>query len=660
MNGVQPSGRESPEGPSLTGLCVGIVCVIATCFLVCFAELVVGRIQIGFLQLPPVVLGMLVAILALHVVLRRISGRLRLSPADMAIVWVMMLIAAMVSSRGILQKLIPLLVVPNYDATEVNNWQGLFFEHVRAWAVPWDPSGEPKQEVATRFFDGLRPGETIPWRLWVVPLAAWGVFVAAVVMAFLCLAVILRRQWADNEKLAFPLVQLPLEMVRSGQGTTFLQNRITWFGFALPAAIFAFNGLHQWYPTVPQFTTEVNLNQMLTQPPWNAVGFFRAFVSFAAIGFFYLLPTDLLFSLWLFFLLTIAADVVAASYGIFPEVMPMYGCRMYIGYQIIGCYFVLVGFMLWSARPHLAAVWRSAIGRSRGERLDENEMISYRSAVWTLVVCYLVAILWLFLLGMSWWMAAFQLAVLLFVVALVMARSTSESGMLMTETSFRPIDVYRMVGDVRQLGGSNMTALAFLDAMWMRDQRGLLLTGFLDSMKLADGLRMRRRSLLLPIVVGLVVAVGVAGYLHVSLPYRIGAVQMYSYVYRGNPVWSFSDAATVLGGARPPLPFLAQLNFLVGVVVTLGIVSLRARLLWFPIHPLGYALCGTWTMMVFWFPCLVAWMVKIVILRYGGMKLYTRARPFFLGMVLGEFTMALLWTIPSLFWRTPTPAFPWP
>ena len=38
-----------------------------------------------------------------------------------------------------------------------------------------------------------------------------------------------------------------------------------------------------------------------------------------------------------------------------------------------------------------------------------------------------------------------------------------------------------MIGDPRNLGGANLTGLAFLDGLWMRDQRGLVLTGFLDS-----------------------------------------------------------------------------------------------------------------------------------------------------------------------------------
>jgi hypothetical protein len=643
---------------TVRGLALGLVMVALTCVLVCYAELVVAKIQIGFLQLPPVVVGMLVLLLVGRSLAARISRRLDIAPHEVFTIYVMMLLASMVSSRGLLQKLIPLMVVPNQFATPENLWQSLFFGSIKRWAVPWDPAGGPKQPEAARFYGSLLPGQELPWGAWLGPLAAWGLFVALVFFAYVCLAVLLRKQWVDNEKLSFPLVQLPLEMIRPTGSAGFTGNRLTWLGFAVPAAVFGFNGLHQWYPSVPEVVTDINLNDLFREPPWNAFLFFHVFVSFAAIGFLYLLPTDLLFSLWFFFLLTRAADVLAASGGYQPEVMPMYGCLSFIGYQIIGCYVVMVGYMAWAARPHIALVWRTAFGLRRPE--GDDELLSYRTAFWGLILSLLLSAGWLWALGMAYWLALFELVVLLFVVAVVMARSTCESGMLMTETSFRPIDLYRMLGDVRNLGASNITCLAFLDALWMRDQRGLVLTGFLDSMKLADGVRVRRRSLLLVLVTGLVTAVAVAGYLHLSLPYDLGAERMYSYVYAGNPVWAFTDAATVLNRNRPPLPWIMSFNFLIGVLTTTGIVIMRARSLWFPIHPLGYALCGTWTMMVFWFPCFVAWLAKVLILRYGGMRLYARARPFFLGMVLGEFTMAVVWTAPSLFWRTPTPAFPWP
>ncbi len=671
-----PPGAGEPQLVSAMrprALVVGLLCVAITCVVVCYAELVVGKIQIGFLQLPPVVVGMLVLLLATQALLHRLSPRFRLLPHELFTVYVMMLLASMVSSRGLLQKLIPLLIVPNYYPDVTNGWQSKFFAYIPRWAVPWHPTGDPKQFVAKAFYEALRPGEKLPWQAWIVPMAAWGVFVALMFISFLCLATILRKQWVDNEKLSFPLVQLPLEMIRGeavtgapGSVTTgragFLRDNLTWFGFALAAGVFGLKGLHQYYPSFPDITTDINLNEFFTQPPYNQMGFFHMYFSFAAIGFFYLLPTDLLFSLWFFFLFTKLEEVGAAGMGYEPEVMPMYGCKLFVGYQIIGCYVVLVGYMIYSARPHLRNVWRAATRRrGPGPAEDDNEVLSYRTAFWGLVGSILLAAGWMMLLGMTYWLALFELIVLLFGVALMMARSVCESGMLMTETSFRPIDIYRMMGDPRNLGNANLTALAFMDGLWMRDQRGLLLTGFLDSMKFADGVRVKRRSLVGVFAVALVAAIGISGYLHISLPYRLGAVQMYGYVYQGNPVWAFNNAATVLNRSQPPLPFLASINFAIGASATMLMAALRTRLMWFPLHPLGYALSGTWTMMVFWFPCMVAWFLKVIMLRYGGMKLYARARPFFLGMVLGEFTTAVLFTLPALFNRyTPTPNFPWP
>src|SRR5438552_2115611 len=126
-----PSPRAHPSRPaapgarpldgrsalSARGLIVGLVCVALTCVVVCYAELVVARIQIGFLQLPPVVIGMLVLLLGVQAVVARSRSWLRLRPHELFTVYVMMLLASMVSSRGLLEKLIPLLVVPNYNAS---------------------------------------------------------------------------------------------------------------------------------------------------------------------------------------------------------------------------------------------------------------------------------------------------------------------------------------------------------------------------------------------------------------------------------------------------------------------------------------------------------------------------------------------------------------
>ena len=123
-------------------------------------------------------------LLGVQALLSRFSERLRLKPHELFTIYVMMLLASMVSSRGLLQKLIPLLVVPNYNATPENGWPAKFFPNIRPWAVPWNPAGDPKQFVRPDSSRRCGPGEHIPWNLWILPLCAWGVFVALMFTAF--------------------------------------------------------------------------------------------------------------------------------------------------------------------------------------------------------------------------------------------------------------------------------------------------------------------------------------------------------------------------------------------------------------------------------------------------------------------------------------------
>ena len=96
-----------------------------------------------------------------------------------------------------------------------------------------------------------------------------------------------------------------------------------------------------------------------------------------------------------------------------------------------------------------------------------------------------------------------------------------------------------------------------------------------------------------------------------------------------------------------------------GMVVTLLLIVMRSAFFWWPFHPLGYALAGSWTTVVFWFPCFIAWLCKSLSLRYGGLSFFTKARPFFLGMILGEFCCAVLVVLLHMLFKTTPPAFPW-
>jgi hypothetical protein len=88
-----------------------------------------------------------------------------------------------------------------------------------------------------------------------------------------------------------------------------------------------------------------------------------------------------------------------------------------------------------------------------------------------------------------------------------------------------------------------------------------------------------------------------------------------------------------------------------GLVFTIGLLALRMRFLWFPLHPVGYVVSSWWTFTGLWFPILISWSVKRFLLQYGGVKAYRRALPLFLGFIVGDVIAASLFSIAGIFFN---------
>lgn len=649
-----PDSPPAARSGSWKAFLLGTVCVAVSVYFVTEAEVVLSTVRIGYLQLPPIAIAMLLLMLAL----KKLLPFLKLSSSDVLLVYCMTLVGVMVSSHGVVQKLVPGLISLNQFANVSNNWHGLFDPHILPRMVAYNPGSGHLQPVAADYYNGSPRSRSVPWALWATPILNWGVLVFLVLFAFLCLTAILRRQWVDNERLSFPLTQLPIALVEGGD-RPLLQNKLTWLGLLLPLAVFGIKQAHQISPQVPDIPLTFVLNDSL-KFPLSAVFFTPVTISFAAIGLFYLLPVDILFSLWFFFLLTRVQQLVFISYNVPTPGMPTMPTLLFTGYQTLGAYFVITGYLIWTARVHLAEVWAVVTGKKK--QGDAEEILPYRTAVIGLFGSLLAGTVWLCLMGMSWWLALAELSVYVFVIALVMARSTAEAGLLMTETTFRPVDMLRMVMPLHSLGGVNLTMLAFCDNLFTRDLRGVVLTGMLDCAKISDSAAGGRRRLagLLSFGIGLafVLAVG----LNIWFPYHIGANKMDGYLeqYSPNMFWSdYGHYLTPSGAENTQQPWQMPVGAGLGAVVTLALIGMRAAFFWWPFHPLGYALAGSWTTIVFWFPCLVAWVFKALSLRYGGLSFFTKARPFFLGMVLGEFCGAVGVVLLHMVFGTTPPAFPW-
>jgi hypothetical protein len=80
------------------------------------------------------------------------------------------------------------------------------------------------------------------------------------------------------------------------------------------------------------------------------------------------------------------------------------------------------------------------------------------------------------------------------------------------------------------------------------------------------------------------------------------------------------------------------------------LTALRLRLPWWPLHPIGLTVNCTYFTQKTFIAIFIAWAVKVIILRIGGVRLYRRSTPFFVGILVGYVIAVMLSTIIDYFW----------
>ena len=89
-------------------------------------------------------------------------------------------------------------------------------------------------------------------------------------------------------------------------------------------------------------------------------------------------------------------------------------------------------------------------------------------------------------------------------------------------------------------------------------------------------------------------------------------------------------------------------NFAVGASITSALSLLRLRYAGWPLHPVGFLLANSYPMQRIWFSIFLGWLLKVLIVRFGGASLFRSARPVFIGLIIGEASGAAFWLVVSL------------
>jgi hypothetical protein len=617
----KPAGLTFRVGLVALALQVGII------FWVVRSE-VTARVFVSSWSLP------MPAVLALLVLLLVNRGKRRpFGQAELLLVYLTISGTVMLVGYDFIQLLIPAVASPFYFATAENHWDRMH-PYLPAWLAPRDP----------QVIRDLFRGETaVPWAAWIGPLAGWGVLIGALCVATLSLSVLLSRQWIHRERITFPVAALPLEM--TSPRAPLFRNRLFWLGFGLPVVGQSLCALHYYTPTVPAVPLTLQpVDEALVQAPWTALQPLAFGFTPFYIGLAFLAPADVSFSIWFFYWLGKVERLAAFHYGYLrPDDLTGRG-EPYLNEQTIGGFLVLGAVLLWKARGNF--VVRIPYSESRPDTYYALRN-TWSPAGLVFAAATAVMVGFLAAAGMAVWLAAGMVA-LYFLIVVVITRVRAEAGFAWAYGPDRnAASLTHIMGSAagtRVFGPPQLALLGFFHWFWW-DLRFSPMPAQLEVLKIADAARIRQRQIVAWIGAATAVALLVGGYAALRDSYRFGwaTAKVYAGVASGaksgyDLVSHWWDNPAGPDRARTAWTFL-------GGGVTLLLIAARQRLAWWPFNPIGYVMAGTPTAYVFWSNYLLAWALKLCLIRYGGMRLYRAAIPFFIGLILGDIATQATWSL---------------
>ncbi|MEW6752061.1 MAG: DUF6785 family protein [Candidatus Latescibacterota bacterium] len=575
----------------------------------------------------------LVALLA-NAVLSYGGRSLALNRSELIVVYIMLLVVASLATMGLCETLLPAITGVFYYATPENEWQHKLIPHLPA-AVMLDDG-----ETNRAFYEGVgTTGYRIPYEIWMRPMLVWGIFLLALYVAMIGAAVILRRQWMDRERLAYPLMQAAQTIIRQeDEGRTlnrFFSSRAMWGGAAIPVLYGLFTGLSRYIAGFPVFP------EAWSFPIFGGQSI-NMTLSFAVLGFSYLISPDIAAGVWGFALLAKLEKALVVTQGVTKQqdVWAVSTSEL-LNYQGLGALVAFVLLGLWVAREHLKEVARKFLGLD--SRLsDDDEIMSYRAAVVGLLGGTTVMVGWFAYLGAPWWAGALFVALAMLIFTGI-SRIVAESGVPALISPMVAPD-FMIFGLGSGLLGAKAVCTFSVSYVFATDIRVFLMGMVANGLKLIEGMSRRsRRQVFWAILAA--VFVGVLGSLWtvMQLAYKDGGINSSPWFFNNMPNLIYQTAVRGMEQAEVYWPGIGFLG--VGAAGMLALTYLRQRFLWWPLHPIGFPIMTSWVVDWMWFSIFMAWLIKIIILKYGGAALFSRSRTFFFGIIVGRMLITGTWLV---------------
>jgi len=599
------------------------------------AALLTLSAQVSMAAPPVPALLALVLLMGYHALGKRLPKPLRLSLQEALLIYAILTLAVAMCSGGALRLFIPELTVLPYFATPDNGYQDLA-NAIPDWYIVKDVAAN------LDYFEGSESG-AVPWRAWAAPLGAWSGFFLLFFGAMMGMSLLVSKPWMDDERLRFPISELPLEMVGRGpmsRGKTVFGSYIFWIGFGVVGLYNLLNILKSFNPSVPALPIETPLHQFFTEGPLRNIWWLSFAVRPQVFGFGYLMPTDVLLSCWVLCGWLLVQHVVFFMVGYQQPGVP------FENEQITGAYLVLACVILYGSRRHIGGAARALVRREKGAPIP----IESKGLI-AAVLC----IVGIFVLKRWAGMGMGTIAVyygMTFLFGVVATRVRAEAGL--PSQWICPIDssnnMPKMLwGSDYLLKHGGLSNLSTLVTNYFMG-RGVM-PGYgsfqMEALQIGRHGGIKMSTVTWGMMFAVILGLGFGYWMHLDAAYEYGANVLEGGTseggYRIELCRRQYDAATAsITSPVSPEPVKVVATLAGGVQVAI-LVLLRRVFLRFPLHPLGFAL-GFLFGRQNWSMLFLVWLCKVLILKFGGMRSYHKLLPFFLGVAFGHFVVAgMLW-----------------
>ena len=510
----------------------------------------------------------------------------------------------------------------------------------------------------------------IPLAAWWGPVCAWFPLLIAGFIFIISMCRIVHRQWSEHEQLSYPIAEFAHSLMKNDANrplSDVFYNRQFWIAFGAVLLLHLSNGYNLYHPNWIKIPTGWNVGSIW----WSKFTYFHhcsgcywflyvGDIYLTVVAFAYFLPEEISLSLGLSLPLFVLLTATMYQFG-----RPISGQEQ--TFMVFGSFVAMAGVICYTGRYYYAAIFKRAF-LLRANADADADRAAVAACRW-FIASTLAMIVFLVLLGLDW-MLATAMVFIIGVLFLVLARASAETGVPFIGTPFFARGIIVAALGPAATGPANMYLLELVTVATMQDTRECLAPYVINSFRLGSRTAVNpaplSRMMMLVLIPGLFVA-GIAllwvnygrGALgdehmgrYVPLPFAneisrdIQKLKRSGTLDESNAISGLGHLTTELRDTSPGL----YTFFAFGIGLVLINAMLRLRYVWWPLHPVAFLFWNVWATNNFIWSFLLGWLIKVLVVKIGGGRVYQNLKPLFVGVIIGDLCGGMFWILFGPLW----------